>query len=345
MSRVRILRTLQIAALIFPAFGARAQDFECLFRDAASPAPSLAYVVCDKGSVLMTTDGGATWKSADTGGKHLRTIAFLDSRHGFIAGDSGTLLVTEDGGAHWQARDSGITDDLLDIAVAGKSAWISGEEGTILYSGDGGRTWAKQTTGIRQGLEAVAFTDESHGCAVGWVGIILCTSDGGKKWDLMKAPAASWSLSSVYFVDAKNGWVVGFGGQILHTTDGGATWDAQKSPVESWLTSVAMDSSGHGWITTGDGFLTTTDGGANWKFQELEGQIYPDRLVQGKNELWAIGDFGVLRQSGNNAKWQVVRDGSVTGAIPKIPDLPGDAPAADNTGEVGKPTPAVKAER
>ena len=66
---------------------AGAQETSCRFRDGAAPTASVAYVLCEPSTVMVTTDGGATWAARDTGTKgRLRAIAFQDANRGFAAG-------------------------------------------------------------------------------------------------------------------------------------------------------------------------------------------------------------------------------------------------------------------
>ena len=65
----------------------------------------------DNGSILATTNGGATWApQASTSGTTLRSVAFSDATHGWAAGDDGTggvILATTNGGSSWGAQSLG----------------------------------------------------------------------------------------------------------------------------------------------------------------------------------------------------------------------------------------------
>ena len=286
---------------------AGAQETSCRFRDGAAPSASVAYVLCEPSTVMITTDGGATWAARGTGAKaRLRAIAFTEANRGFVAGDGGLLLATEDGGKTWQDRQTGTTESLTDIEFVGQSGWVAGYTGVLLHSGDGGRTWAKQTTGTSQSIESMFFLDAERGWAVGWAGTILRTANGGKIWEQIKAPAATWSLSSVYFRDAKNGWAVGFAGQILRSHDGGATWDAQTSPVKGWLTCVLFDSSNRGWITSDDGLLVSDDSGETWRSTPVDRRAFFSKLVRVKDLLWVLGPLQGMKQGDAKVAWQTI---------------------------------------
>ena len=283
------------AVSILPMFA----EGSCWLRDAAAPAGTTAYVLCEQGLLWVTTDGGVKWTSRNTGAKQpLRAMAFLDGNRGIAVGDVGLVLGSDDAGKTWAPRTSGITEKLMDVTFIGNEGWASGMNGAVIHTADGGRTWDKQKTGTNQALEGLFFLDAQHGWAVGWAGTIMRTADGGKTWQSIKADEAQWSLSSVYFKDDKTGWAVGFAGQILYSVDGGLKWKVIKSPANGWLTSIAFDKSNHGWITYDDGFLTSEDGGLTWKPVQTDGRYFLARLLRMNDTLWAIGQSVILRQNG-----------------------------------------------
>jgi photosystem II stability/assembly factor-like uncharacterized protein len=293
------------AILLFPLLAAASDTQHCYLRDANSPAASTAYLLCEQGLVYGTTDGGATWTAHDTGAAViLHAVSFSDAMHGFTAGDGGTLLATDDGGKTWQPRTTGTKEHLLTLFSLGNLVWAGGFDGALLHSIDGGHTWSKQTSGTSMALESVFFLDADHGWAVGWSGTILRTVDGGKTWATVKTSAATWSLAAVYFRDPQNGWAVGFSGQLVRSKDGGATWTAQKSPVQSWLTSVATDHAKRMWIAADSEILVSQDGGENWTAVPLDANYFVSRVFTVGDSLWALGELGILKQTGPGLQWK-----------------------------------------
>ena len=58
--------------------------------------------------VLRTADAGHTWQSGPTGQNlPIRSLAFVDERHGWAVGELGLILATSDGGQTWQRQRSG----------------------------------------------------------------------------------------------------------------------------------------------------------------------------------------------------------------------------------------------
>jgi len=136
-------------------------------------------------------------------------------------GSAGTIIATSDGGATWIARTSGTTQYLNGVAFPDEThGFAVGNAGVILATSDGGATWSPQVSGTTAALYAVAFTDATHGWAVGYAGIILATSDGGATW-LPQSSGTTQYLYAVAFPDSSHGWAVGANGAIVATTSGG----------------------------------------------------------------------------------------------------------------------------
>jgi photosystem II stability/assembly factor-like uncharacterized protein len=298
-STIRKRLGCMLALAVIPLATFAAEERACNMRDAALPTNSITYVLCEQGLLLVTKDEGATWaqrKIASPGA--LRAVAFLDVNRGVTVGDRGAILATDDAGRTWKARESGSTENLTDIQMVGEQGWIVGYDGVILHSADGGKTWSKQNSTVSLSLECLYFLDAQNGWASGWSGTVLHTTDGGNKWQVVKIPGAQWSLSSIFFSDPRNGWISGFAGQLFRTRDGGATWETKKTPVSGWLTSIGFDGANRGWITTDSGFLMSQDGGETWKLQPTETQLFLNKVLRNTGTTWALGPFGLLKQTG-----------------------------------------------
>ena len=156
-------------------------------------------------------------------------------------------------------------------------------------------------------LEALFFLDAQNGWAVGWAGTVLHTMDGGKKWQPVKIPGATWSLSSITFQDAKNGWIVG----LRRTAVPHQGWrrhlgSQEDSGYSGWLTSIGFDGANRGWITTDDGFLLSEDGGETWKLQPTDSQLFLNKILRATGTTWALGPFGLLKQTGGGTQWKKI---------------------------------------
>jgi photosystem II stability/assembly factor-like uncharacterized protein len=224
------------------------------------------------GTVVGTTDGGATWTAQSPGGGnyYLYGVDFVGPDSGWVVGEGGRIRFSSDGGTNWSTQTSGTGQTLFDVKFTDPlNGWIVGAGGRILRTLLGGNPWASQASGTGNTLRGVDFIDPNQGWAVGQSGTILHTTDGGNNW-VPQASLTTQYLRSVDFLDALRGWVAGEGNTILHTTDGGSTWLPQNPPAGSGdiLRCVSFADSLNGWIADYDGrILNTTDGGNTWTIQ------------------------------------------------------------------------------
>ena len=129
----------------------------------------------DSGLMLATSDGGAAWKAQSSGNTSpLTAVSFPDASHGWAVGYHGAIVATSNGGATWTPQDSGTTVDLHGVCFADAShGWVVGSSYDAAHTGvlrsvimatvDGGATWTLQRSGVGESLQAVTFTDATHG--------------------------------------------------------------------------------------------------------------------------------------------------------------------------------------
>lgn len=160
------------------------------FRDAESGAAagrlgSLA-VVMQKGALRSRTP--------NLGLRAIHDMQLLGKGGGWLVGDGGLVMTTADGGLTWQTpprdlpADTAPQFDFTCLAAGGNHLWVAGSPGTlIMHSPDAGRSWDAQPTGQQLPLRGLSFVDAQHGWAVGAMGTILATRDGGRTWHRQKS--------------------------------------------------------------------------------------------------------------------------------------------------------------
>src|SRR6185295_933298 len=88
-------------------------------------------------------------------------------------GMNGTVVKTTDGGATWAAADVGAgTTSLYEVLFVGGSGWVTGNSGQqstglIRKTTDGGVTWVAQTSPTGNTMYQFAFVDAQNGWGVG----------------------------------------------------------------------------------------------------------------------------------------------------------------------------------
>ncbi len=223
---------------------------------------SIVLAAGEYGTILSTTDGGASWTLQSSGTtNHLRGVSFVDANTGWAVGGGGTILSTTDGGATWTPQSSGTTVALHGVSfVNANTGWAVGEQGTILKTDNGGGVWMRQQLQIPACMGpsflGVSFPDANNGIAVGfcfYVGIRpppripigFRTHDGGATWVYTfytVPPVFGGLLTAVSFADSQNAIAVGWYSQgpppwpprvgpiEMETTSGGDTWSGGAGP-------------------------------------------------------------------------------------------------------------------
>jgi len=157
------------------------------------------------GQLATASRSGVVPHSADFGLRALNRMKLIKPASGWLVGDGGLILQTSDAGKTWQTTESALPPgsntqfDYGALAVRGSHIWAAGTPGSrVLHSADGGRTWQSAPTGQTLPIRSLAFADEQHGWAVGDLGTILATSDGGRSWRVQRAGAARSAFAGFF---------------------------------------------------------------------------------------------------------------------------------------------------
>jgi len=135
--------------------------------DCAVAGDNSVWAVGNNGTVLYSTNGGASWASQDvptvTGsGDYFLAVSFDAPAQGWAVSQNGAIICLGGAGPIKQTSPSNVA--LLDVdAVSANHAWIVGGSGVVLVTADGGTTWTEQTSGTGEPLDGVAFADLTHG--------------------------------------------------------------------------------------------------------------------------------------------------------------------------------------
>ena len=134
-----------------------------------------------------------------------RDMQLVAPAAGWLVGDGGLVMTTNDLGHSWQSPAGGLPDnagehfDFHAVTVYKGHVWIAGSPGTcVFHSADGGQTWDVFDTGSLTPLRALSFIDAERGWAVGDLGRILATTDGGETWRVQRAGAQRAALLAVF---------------------------------------------------------------------------------------------------------------------------------------------------
>ena len=276
----------------------------------------------------------------------LRGVSVASKDVVWASGTKGTVLRTTDGGATWLARivpDAAALDfrdiHAFDAQRAVVLAIGPGEKSRIYKTADGGDTWSlRHTNRDPKGfLDAIAFFDVQHGIALGdpvdGRFTILTTDDGGDTWQqgdaagmpkaLDKEGAFAASGTCLVAQGDKNAWFGTGGGataRVFRSTDRGRTWTAHDTPIAAGgptlgIFSLAFRDADHG-VAVGGGYdqpdrkgrvaARTGDGGKTWVIADAPGPAgFRSAVAYVGDRSWlvAVGPSGTDSSADDGRTW------------------------------------------
>ncbi len=147
------------------------------------------FVLLDENGQLFKVTAAGAEKSIVLGDSQpqITALEMLDNQRGLCVGLNGLILKTDDGGLSWN-RPPQLSQpwlagmDFYSITQSGTNFWLVGDPGKLAISID------QQTGEISKhqlpavSLTDIAFADQDNGCAVGALGTVVHTHDGGQTW-------------------------------------------------------------------------------------------------------------------------------------------------------------------
>lgn len=237
----------------------------------ASSGSANACAVGAHGTLLVTTDGGATWTDHHMYqvNANLSGVSY-GAKYVVAVGQGEQTCLSDNGGQNWFAEGTGYIGDLYAVTTYSLGttdyAVAVGSGGVIERSTNGGLSWGPpETTPVYKDLYGVTSVVSGTNVslwAVGAAGTILYSTDG-QHWTAQTSHTTA-SLRSVNAQGPKL-FAVGDSGTIDYSADGGATWTPQHSGTSSWLNGVVVGPLDTGWVvgtygTLGTILYTDTDG-------------------------------------------------------------------------------------
>ena len=210
----------------------------------------------------------------------LLDVAFA-GRRAVAVGERGIVLLSDDGGMSWRQAKVPVSASLTKLTfVTERLGWAVGHYGVILHSSDGGETWQRQLDGrIAAKMDEraanvadkpfldVHFTDERNGFAVGAYNLAFRTRDGGRTWEYWSHHIDNPEALHLYVIGSAGPflYIAGEQGLFLRSTDGGDTFSRLPTPIKASLFTSAATASGTIVLAGLRGHvLRTADCGDTW---------------------------------------------------------------------------------
>nr|WP_262057585.1 YCF48-related protein [Streptomyces sp. STR69] len=292
-------------------------------------------------------------KDSGAAGVRFRGLSAVSRNTAWVAGTAGTVLRTTDGGASWRnVSPSGAADlqfrdiEAFDAHRAVVLAIGEGEASRVYRTDDGGTTWTEsfRNTDANAFYDCMTFFDSRHGLAmsdpVDGKFRILSTGDGGRSWKVLPStgmPAAldgeaGFAASGQCLVSSgpRDVWLATGGGaraRVLHSADRGLTWTATDTPIPAGdpargVFALAFRDRTHGLAVGGNytadqpsplAAAVTGDGGRTWAPATTPPPAYRSGvtwLPHSRSTALAVGPTGTDLTTDAGRTWRTVDTGS-----------------------------------
>jgi len=230
-----------------------------------------------RGTVVKSTDGGATWSPSGNGirANRIYALAIAPSNSSWLyAGTNSTVYRTKDGGASWKKISAGIVSgQIVFLAVDPTDNKAAFAAGYGVFKTIDGTTWSR--TKARAGPLAV---DPSNPVVV--YAALQKSTDGGSTWASDSKGFTNTQVTSVavdpavpsnlYAVAGPNPAILGIGNTVFKSSDGAKHWARADTglpdPVDNTTYSMVMDPTNPQilYVGTSDGVYVSTDAAASW---------------------------------------------------------------------------------
>ncbi|WP_442811501.1 WD40/YVTN/BNR-like repeat-containing protein [Streptomyces sp. NBC_01288] len=282
-----------------------------------------------------------------------RGLSAVSRNTAWVAGTAGTVLRTTDGGASWRnVSPPGTTDlqfrdiEAFDARRAVVLAIGEGEASRVYRTDDAGATWTEsfRNTDANAFYDCMTFFDSRHGLAmsdpVDGKFRILSTGDGGRSWKVLSnagMPAAldgeaGFAASGQCLVSSgpRDVWLATGGGaraRVLHSGDRGLTWTATDTPIPAGdpargVFALAFRDRTHGLAVGGNytadqpsplAAAVSGDGGRTWRSATTPPPAYRSGvawLPRSRGTALAVGPTGTDVTTDAGRTWKTVDTGS-----------------------------------
>lgn len=188
--------------------------------------------------------------------------------------------------------------------------------GKLLTVGSNGKIWRAAWPelawrGVRSPLDStlqdVAAWDDRHAVAVGDLGAVIVSDDGGARWTQVAAPLSKVANKLLHVAAAPGGvaWAVGEAGAVLTSADYGHSWRRARAEEDIAWNGVAVQGE-RVWLVGEFGRISFSDnGGASWKQQKspVQGSLMAVAFKDAQAGVAVGVDGVVLATPDGGATW------------------------------------------
>lgn len=129
--------------------------------EAVAESPGGTIIAAGFGKMLLSDDGGSTWREEIFRSAHLTDILFLPKGEGIICSRNGKVWKRNTGATEWNALNLpsiGNNYYFNRMSSDGEEIWICGDRGTLVFSKNGGEEWSRVPMDKNEDLLGISLT-------------------------------------------------------------------------------------------------------------------------------------------------------------------------------------------
>jgi photosystem II stability/assembly factor-like uncharacterized protein len=297
-------------------------------RTAVPAVPAASDLLCTSdttcfattgGAVLRTTDGAVTWSEVAQFSVPLFGLEQADASTLYAVGQGLQLLKSTDAGATWERKPvSGVPPGdfgSIRCSDADTCLLVTRQGNRIVRTTDGGDSFAAATPPAESAF-AVELASPTRGLAVGNLGSVVVSDDGGEMWRVVGSRLTD-AFTLVEAATDRVAYAGGSAGALARTTDGGHTWSNVSPPTSLAIQAVAAPTPTRLFVLAQDGTLQRSDnGGASYRLLNTGTPVAArDVAATDASHIVVIGTRGIRRSINGGETFGAISDRDLRGAL------------------------------
>ena len=207
-------------------------------------AGSRLVAVGQRGHIVYSIDGGATWQQAKVPvSSDLTAVFFVNDQKGWAVGHDGIILNTADSGGTWTTQLDGRRANERLVQYMQERVDASPQAADKKQLLEEAKRYKEQ--GADKPFLDVWFADENNGYVVGAYNLIFHTRDGGKNWEPWFDQTDNPKLLNLYAIGPAAGglYIAGEGGLALKLDQDTQRFKGLQTPYNGSYFGVVGDKS------------------------------------------------------------------------------------------------------
>ena len=287
----------------------------------------------NKGSILVSTDGGTNWSTVSIGGGtgYVYSLSFPSigsDTTTVYAGTAGGVFQSTDSGHHWRWRGVGGTiPGASCIAGSGKILYAGSNYFGLFISTNMGSVWHPANRGLIQyvlpthtnGYYSVTSlaVSRTRSFVGAWDGLYV-SIDSGETWSDFTTGLSldHWPDGGAVgpiIISGQSLWVGTSYNGVIRSTDDGATWAEVNTGLPYMKVNNLARCGGKLYAMSGAVFVSTNEGNT-WLTADVPFSNFGG-MVEVGSTLYSGGDMGVFRSTNDGTTWSAANSGLTDSSI------------------------------